>query len=101
MIQGELSAGFGKAALINTTAAVFNNKEIGEEQGGEDLDPDNPLGLDTSVAPLVDLSNNLTMFNIRQIIQKLVGLIRLLKEIEFGKVLFMILKNIWQLQLMG
>ena len=28
----ELSAGFGKAALINTTAAVFNNKEIGEEQ---------------------------------------------------------------------
>lgn len=40
------------------------------------------------------------MFNIRQIIQKLVGLIRLLKEIEFGKVLFMILKNIWQLQLM-
>ena len=58
LIQGELSAGFGKAALINTTAAVFNNKEIGEEQGGEDLDPDNPLGLDTSVAPLVDLSNN-------------------------------------------
>lgn len=35
LIQGELSAGFGKAALINTTAAVFNNKEIGEEQGGE------------------------------------------------------------------
>ena len=58
LIQGELSAGFGKAALINTTAAVFNNKEIGEEQGGEDLDPDNPLGLDTSVAPVVDLSNN-------------------------------------------
>lgn len=35
LIQGELSAGFGKPALINTTAAVFNNKEIGEEQGGE------------------------------------------------------------------
>lgn len=58
LIQGELSAGFGKAALINTTAAVFNNKEIGEEQGGEDLDPDNPLGLDISVAPLADLSND-------------------------------------------
>lgn len=34
LIQGELNAGFGKAALINTVAAVFNNKEIGEEQGG-------------------------------------------------------------------
>lgn len=42
LIQGELSAGFGKAALINTTAAVFNNKEIGEEQGGEDPEP--PVG---------------------------------------------------------
>lgn len=58
LIQGELNSGFGKAALINTTAAVFNNKEVGEEQGGEDLDPDNPLGLDTSVAPLADFSNN-------------------------------------------
>ncbi len=59
LIQGELSAGFGKAALINTTAAVFNNKEIGEEQGGgEELDPNNPLGLDASVTPLTDFSND-------------------------------------------
>ena len=58
LIQGELNSGFGKAALINTTAAVFNNKEIGEEQGGDDLDPDNPLGLDISVMPLTDFSNN-------------------------------------------
>ena len=57
LIQGELNSGFGKAALINTTAAVFNNKEIGEEQGEDDLDPDNPLGLDISVAPLTDFSN--------------------------------------------
>lgn len=58
LIQGELNSGFGKAALINTTAAVFNNKEIGEEQGEDDLDPDNPLGLDISVTPLTDFSNN-------------------------------------------
>lgn len=59
LIQGELSKGFGKAALINTTAAVFNNQPIGEEQGGEeDLDPNNPLGLDITVTPLTDFSND-------------------------------------------
>lgn len=42
LIQGELSKGFGKAALINTTAAVFNNQPIGEEQGGEEPEP--PVG---------------------------------------------------------
>ncbi|MDE6820523.1 MAG: choice-of-anchor J domain-containing protein [Bacteroides acidifaciens] len=40
LIQGELSKGFGKAALINTTAAVFNNQPIGEEQGGEEPEPE-------------------------------------------------------------
>lgn len=34
LIQGKLSKGFGKAALVETTAAVFNDKEVGEEQGG-------------------------------------------------------------------
>ncbi|WP_336615977.1 DUF6359 domain-containing protein [Bacteroides acidifaciens] len=59
LIQGELSKGFGKAALINTTAAVFNNQPIGEDQGGEeDLDPNNPLGLDITVTPLTDFSND-------------------------------------------
>lgn len=50
LIQGELNAGFGKAALINTVAAVFNNKEIGENvdptpSGSlvELLDPSNPV----------------------------------------------------------
>lgn len=33
-IQGELNAGFGKAALINTIAAVLKGQTIGEEQGG-------------------------------------------------------------------
>lgn len=33
-IQGELSSGFGKAALINTIAAVLKGQTIGEEQGG-------------------------------------------------------------------
>ena len=42
LIQGELNKGFGKAALINTTAAVFNNQPIGEEQGGEEPEP--PVG---------------------------------------------------------
>ena len=36
LIQGELSDGFGKAALINTTAAVFKGQTIGEEQGGNE-----------------------------------------------------------------
>ena len=34
LIQGKLAKGFGKAALVETTAAVFNDKEVGEEQGG-------------------------------------------------------------------
>ncbi|WP_303011681.1 DUF6359 domain-containing protein [uncultured Bacteroides sp.] len=57
LIQGELSSGFGKAALINTTAAVFNNKEIGEEQGGDKpsetviVTKDNPYTEDFSAEP--------------------------------------------------
>lgn len=35
LIQGKLAKGFGKAALVETTAAVFNDKEVGEEQGGD------------------------------------------------------------------
>ncbi len=45
LIQGKLSKGFGKAALVETTAAVFNDKEVGEEQGGNLQDhPENLKG---------------------------------------------------------
>ena len=44
LIQGKLAKGFGKAALVETTAAVFNDKEVGEEQGGQKPDPETPQG---------------------------------------------------------
>lgn len=45
LIQGKLSKGFGKAALIETTAAVFNDKEVGEEQGGGTETPEDPKAI--------------------------------------------------------
>ena len=45
LIQGKLSKGFGKAALVETTAAVFNDKEVGEEQGGGTETPEDPKAI--------------------------------------------------------
>ena len=45
LIQGKLAKGFGKAALIETTAAVFNDKEVGEEQGGGTETPEDPKAI--------------------------------------------------------
>ena len=45
LIQGKLAKGFGKAALIETTAAVFNDKEVGEEQGGGTETPVDPKAI--------------------------------------------------------
>lgn len=45
LIQGKLAKGFGKAALIETTAAVFNDKEVGEEQGGGSETPEDPKAI--------------------------------------------------------
>ena len=45
LIQGKLAKGFGKAALVETTAAVFNDKEVGEEQGGGTETPEDPKAI--------------------------------------------------------
>lgn len=38
IIKGKLSAGFGMAALIETTAAVFDGKDIGDDEGGGEVE---------------------------------------------------------------
>lgn len=63
LIQGKLAKGFGKAALVETTAAVFNDKEVGEEQGG-----DTPSGDEVNVtdkAPyVVSFASDLAGFKV-------------------------------------
>lgn len=48
IIKGSLAEYFKQPGVKTATAAVLDDVEIGEGGGGEDLDPDNPLGLDDS-----------------------------------------------------
>lgn len=48
IIKGSLEKYYSQPGMKSPTAAVLDNVEIGEGGGGEDLDPDNPLGLDDS-----------------------------------------------------